>query len=363
MRCRQETSCLETQSPRNAPDKAGRPTNLKDEDLQRISSVLEEAYTPSTRGTYSTGLFAFHLFCNIKNIREQHRAPMDPTILASFISMLAGTYTGTTIKNFVYGVRAWHIIHGAAWKINATQLQTLLITGRRLTPPDTRKKEKAPWSIEYLEKICQGLNRKSPKDAAVLACLTTAFWGTARVGEVMVPDAKSFNPNVHVKPSDIRFEVQDKNGLVQTEFHLPWTKSAKEQGENIYWAQQDGASDPKAALANPKINKPPINGHLFAYKLGKGTRPMTRDSFIAHIHKVAKTMGLPPMPGHGIRVSSTLKYLLWGISFDVVKVKGRWKSDAFCLYLRQHTQIMAPYMQANPAAFTNLVRHAMPPIR
>ena len=69
------------------------------------------------------------------------------------------------------------------------------------------------------------------------------------------------------------------------------------------------------------------------------------------------------MPGHEIQVGSTLEYLLRGIPFEVVKAKGRWKSDAFRLYLHKHTQIMAPYMQADPAAFSNLVRHAMPPVR
>ena len=313
---------------------------------------------------YSTGLFAFHLFCNIKDIAEQHRALADPMVLTSFIPMLAGTYAGSTVKNFVYGVQAWHIIHGSMWKIDAIHLQTFLTARKKLAPPDTRKGEKVPWSIKYLKRICQGLNQRSPKDAAMLACLTTAFWGIARVGEVTVPDAQGFKASLHVKPADVHFDVQDKNGLVQMEFHLPWTKSAREQGKKIYWAQQNGPSDLKVALTHHlKVNKPPVNRHLFAYKLRKGTRPMTRDSFIARLQKVAKTLGLPLMPRHSIHVGSTLEYLLWGISFKVVKVKGRRKSDAFQLYLRQHAQIMAPYMQANPNAFTDLVRHAMPPVR
>ena len=169
---------------------------------------------------------------------------------------------------------------------------------------------------------------------------------------------------MHIKPSDVTFDVEDRNGLTQTELHLPWTKAAKEKGEKIYWAQQEGSSDPKAVLANHlRINKPPVNGHLFAYKLSKGSRPMTRDSFITRIHKITKANNLPPMAGHEIRVGSTLEYLLQGISFDIVKFKGRWKSKAFRSYLRKHAQIMAPYMQANPNAFGSLVRHTMPPIR
>lgn len=212
---------------RNALDDTSHPTNLKEEDLRRISNVLEEAYAPSTRGTYSMGLFAFHLFCDLKDIEEKHRSPADPTVLTSFISLLMGIYASSTVKNFIYGVHAWHIIHGIAWKINTDQLQALLTAGRRLTPVNTKKDEKAPWSVEYLEKVCQGLNTRSPKDVTISTCLTTAFWGTARVGEVTVLNSQSFDPSRHVKPADVRFDVQDKNSLLQMEFTLPWSKSAR----------------------------------------------------------------------------------------------------------------------------------------
>ncbi|PBK98979.1 hypothetical protein ARMGADRAFT_1059293 [Armillaria gallica] len=69
------------------------------------------------------------------------------------------------------------------------------------------------------------------------------------------------------------------------------------------------------------------------------------------------------LQGHGIRIGSTLEYLLRGIPFDVVKMIGRWKSDAFILYLRKHAQILAPYMQAVPAIHEQFIRYTMPRIR
>ncbi len=57
------------------------------------------------------------------------------------------------------------------------------------------------------------------------------------------------------------------------------------------------------------------------------------------------------------------EYLLRGILFDVVKTIGRWKSDAFILYLRKHAQILAPYMQAVPAIHEQFIRYTMPQIR
>ncbi|KIK74671.1 hypothetical protein PAXRUDRAFT_174969, partial [Paxillus rubicundulus Ve08.2h10] len=51
------------------------------------------------------------------------------------------------------------------------------------------------------------------------------------------------------------------------------------------------------------------------------------------------------------------------IPFDVVKVKGRWASDAFLVYLRRHAQILAPYMQAQPVIHKAFLHYTLPPIR
>jgi hypothetical protein len=65
------------------------------------------------------------------------------------------------------------------------------------------------------------------------------------------------------------------------------------------------------------------------------------------------------LKGHGIQIGATLEYLLHGVPFDVVKSLGRWASEAFMLYLRQHAVIIAPYIQNHPIpdAFTRFTMH------
>jgi len=349
---------------RNILDGKGSPINLAEEDLARIKRVLDEAFAPNTKSTYGTGLLMYHIFCDHKNIEEEHRAPVNQTVLASFISTLAGTYGGNTIRNYVYGVRAWHIIHGAQWKVDDNEVEALLKAGSKMTPTESRRKEKEPWTVKYLTEICIALKPDDPKDAAILACLTTAFWGTARLGEVTVPKLKGFKTSIHVKVSNVEHGVRDRNDLEQTVIFIPWTKAAKEKGEKIFWAKQEGIIDPQAALANHlKVNEPSQDNHLFAFKHKEEMRPMTRSIFLTRINKIVTEKGIQKLSGHGIRVGSTLEYLLRGVPFDVVKAKGRWQSEAFKLYLRKHAQIMAPYMQADPKAYETFVRYAMPPVR
>lgn len=208
------------------------------------------------------------------------------------------------------------------------------------------------------------LNLSNPLDAAVFACLTTAFFATARAGEFTVPRLDAFDPAIHVKPSNVS-DTQDRQNLRMKTFFLPRTKSALE-GEEVSWAKQTGPSDPEEAFANHlRINEPPRNNALFAYRHKDSYRPLTKTKFLQRLTSAAKAAGRQPVSGHGIRIGSTLEYLLRNIPFDVVKVKGRWSSDTFLAYLRRHAQILAPYMQATPELQEQFLRHTvnLPPVR
>ena len=196
----------------------------------------------------------------------------------------------------------------------------------------------------------------------VLACLTTTFWGAARLGEVTVPNLSAFDPRRHIKRSDLGESV-DRRGLKTTTIHVPMTKANQNEGESLYWAKQDGASNPEEALLRHlEFNNPPANFHLFGYMNNQGViTPMTKKTFTARVSKAALTAGLMQIKGYSIRIGATLEYLLRGIPFDVMKVKGLWNSNAFHKYLRDHMRVMAPYMQqAPPDVHDQFIRVAVP---
>ena len=88
-----------------------------------------------------------------------------------------------------------------------------------------------------------------------------------------------------------------------------------------------------------------------------------KSKFITELVKATRAASLDPLQGHSIRIGSTLKYLLQGMPFDVMKVKGRWSSNTFTLYLRKHVQILAPYIQAVPTVHNVFTCLAMPAVR
>lgn len=117
---------------------------------------------------------------------------------------MAGHYAGTSVKSYVHGVRAWHIIHGIEWKTDKDSFDTMIHGAERLQPERSRRKKRMPFTQDYIAKLLQDLNISDPFDAACGACLTTSFYCAARVGELTVPNLKDFAPEKYITSANIR---------------------------------------------------------------------------------------------------------------------------------------------------------------
>jgi hypothetical protein len=335
-------------------------------DQRRIPEVMIHAWEEDTRETYGSGLLVFHVFCDSNGTSESDRAPASQPLLSAFVANLAASYSGRTISNYFYGVQAWHILHGVPWRLNKVEMDTMLRAAEKLTPVASKRKPRRPFTPDFIGALRLHLNLNNPLDGAVFACLTTCFYASARLGEFAVRKLEGFDSSKSVAQKHLSYD-QDRNGLKVTVLHLPQTKSSP-HGEDVFWAKQNGDTDLVAALENHlRINKPPQEGHLFAYLHQRGSRtehrPLTKAKFLEQVSKAAKATNLEPLQGHGIQIGFTLEYLLRGVPFDVMKAQGRWAGDSFMLYLRKHAVIMAPYIQATPAINEACIQYTMPPIR
>ncbi|KAG1859943.1 hypothetical protein C8R48DRAFT_774649 [Suillus tomentosus] len=188
-------------------------------------------------------------------------------------------YSGKTLENYVYGVRAWHLLHGLTWFGNSDQIASALEGAARLAPPPSRRPKRHPFTINILLALRSALDLSAPLDAAVYACLITSFFTLARLGEVTVCSLKAFDLSLHVKTSDIRY-AEDRHGLKVTVFHLPRSKTST-SGEDIYFASQSGEINPQRELeVHLRINHPPPHAALFSWHHANGLRPLTCSEFL-----------------------------------------------------------------------------------
>ncbi|KAJ6508142.1 hypothetical protein C8R45DRAFT_815665 [Mycena sanguinolenta] len=314
------------------------------------------AWAPGTREVYGSGLLIYHVFCDAKGIRESQRAPADSLLISSFVATLAGSYSGSTLSDYFYGVRAWHVLHSVPWSVEQVAVDALLKAATTLAPQSSKRKKRLPYTVEVLLIIRHHLDLTLPFDAAVWSCLTTIFYSVARVGEFTVRTVTSFDPTIHVTRSNMR-----RIGILLSPCSI---LLALDQiwGEDAFWSRQDGPTDPEAALNNHfAINNPLPNSAIFSYGYKNSSWSLTKSAFLKRLHSAFAVARIEPLQGHGIRIGATLEHLLRGVPFDVVKSMGRWASDAFTIYLRTHA--MVPYMQANPTLEAVFFQRSMPPVR
>lgn len=196
--------------------------------------------------SYGAGLLMWHCFCDSKGILEQERAPARQSLLLAFVAHMATTYAGKTISSYLSSVRAWHLLHSIPWALEKKEMDIMLRAADKLTPATSRKKKCLPYTPSFISAIRQQLDLKQPLDAAIFACLVTCFYASARLGEFTVRTLNSFDPNKHITTQNLSYD-QDQNSFKVTVLHLPTTKVAGNEGEDVYWATQDSDTDPTAS--------------------------------------------------------------------------------------------------------------------
>jgi hypothetical protein len=157
-----------------------------------------------------------------------------------------------------------------------------------------------------------------------------SFFGQLRSGEPLPPtqnlDLEKFNPRRHATFSDIA-ESTGWNGACN--FHLPWSKSQKARGDDIWIHVKRHRSplDPIHAIHKHFTkNRLDINHpiQVAAYRDDHGTLiTLTRST----IDKQTLSSHYRPLLPHR-------RDLISGVPPDMVKKFGRWRSQAFLEYWR-----------------------------
>ena len=187
---------------------------------------MANAWSQSTHKAYSSGLLVWHVHCDKRSVPESLCAPAHHCYIASFIASLAGLYSGSTITNYLYGLRAWHLLHNVEWKLNTLEMEALLKGAVKLALDSSKWKPRQPYTPDFISKVGEQLNHTLPLDASVYACLMNSFYSIVRIGELTVPRLNSFDPTKHVTLANLHTE-SNQNGMEVTVLHIPHTKGGR----------------------------------------------------------------------------------------------------------------------------------------
>lgn len=305
----------------------------------RIQQTLKHAWAASTMEKYAGGVQHFNAFCDRENVDTCFRLPASEFLLCAFASSRSGEIAGTTVRNEISAIRAWHILNDVHYH-GSLRLSYVLKGVENLRPESSKRPPRPPITVQMLLFLHHDLDLNNPFDACVEFAATSAFWGQIRLGEILSPTQDNWD--LELIPSQHHMRPPHTSAGSRL-LHLPNTKVAGRKGENISLCRQYGPSDPTSTFTNHmRINDIPADYPLYSYKISASKyRALTKRKFLSRCNEVWSKHGLPISTGHSFRIGGTTELLLAGVAPHIVKLMGRWSSDAFLTYWR-NLEIVAP---------------------
>ena len=254
--------------------------NLPPTLLYKIADTQEAATMKSLQKKDASRLREFLLFCAGLRIRANDALPAKEEILLAWASSYAGRLAGKTVSAKLLAIRKEHERRGLIW-MGGARLRRILKGVEELRPQSSFQTKRASVTIAMLEDLNRGLNRSSGLDICIRAICNLSFLCQLRSGEVLPPtqDFKKFDSQRHATFANIA-QSTAMNGACN--LHLPWSKTQKSRGDNIWIPRQEAPLDPIHALHKHFIkNKLTFDHPIAAYRDEHGNiLTLTRSKFI-----------------------------------------------------------------------------------
>ena len=112
------------------------------------------------------------------------------------------------------------------------------------------------------------------------------------------------------------------------------------KGVWIYLGQTGSPLCPVAAILHYLSVCPRSQGPLFVWRDGT---PLTRDQLVREVKKALRASGLDDScySGHSFRIGTATAAAAAGVPADLIKMLGRWESNAYQLYVRTPRETLA----------------------
>ena len=207
-------------------------------------------------------------------------------------------------------------------------LLELTLRGAKRQQAGTQGRTHLPMTPAVLEK----LNRDpSNLDHIMLwAACCLGFFGFLRSSEMSAPEVGEFYPRQHLTVQDIT--VDDKQNPKALSVRIKQFKTDPfRHGVSIYLCKTGSPLFPVSALLSYLVVRGSGEGPLFRLKDGQ---PLTRPRLVLLLRKALASAGLVPGNYASFRSGAATTAAVCGVPVDIIKTLGRWRSEAYQLYIR-----------------------------
>ena len=302
--------------------------------LRERAIAIASAVEPGSSLSYSSAVKSYFNFCS------SHSLPLEPTpnSLSFFTVYMAHHIKPKSVSSYLSGicnqlepffpdVRS----HQRHWLVTKT------LAGCRKMLPSTTSRKRPITRTELADVAQRYMPPASLDDALFLAILLTGFHdGLLRLGELTWPDNKSLcDYRKVIMRSTVRVHPKSY------EFILPGHKADRLfEGSKILIQSTNLADDawgPFTTYLALRDHHFPLRPELW---IKQDRSVPTRAWFLQRFHQhFSGNVG-----GHSLRAGGATALAEAGIPPHMIQTIGRWSSDAFQIYIRQHPVLLATHL-------------------
>ncbi|SGZ05262.1 BQ5605_C032g11120 [Microbotryum silenes-dioicae] len=262
--------------------------------------------TAESNEMYAMCILQYLEYCDDELVDRRNRFPAPPDVVRRFLTRIAlsvngvGAYGVSHFCRFRIALDFWHTTHGLRMNYDP-KMWTMQLAAAAATAPAPKP-----------EQLAATLN----KDEEFIAERHLAVANARRI------DATSEAP--------LRFELD-----------LPFDKVRRRVGRTLVVSARDGEPFcPVGGIDNHfRLNHLPP-GRLFSYRAREGGhRQLTSSAFSRRIKHILEASGRAVLNNHSFGSGGATFYLREGVHTDRIRNLGRWSSNAFDGYWRQHKEI------------------------
>ena len=293
----------------------------------------------STLSTYSAGQTQFTNFCKELKVTALPATEATLILFATYLATI--NISHTTIKVYLAGVRHMHVSAGLFSFFDKQLTPRLQLTLKGIQknqavtqPPRIR----LPITLQLMGNI-KALLAKQPSSYSnimIWAACCLAFFGFLRVSEFTVPADDQYDESCHLSLSSISVDSRVNPQLLKIIIKQSKTNPFRKGVSIFLGATGENLCPVRGILPYLAIRGSHL-GPLFIFEDG---RSLTRHQFSSALNGLLNQLQMDTQSynTHSFRIGAATTARQANIPDPIIKMLGRWKSDAYQSYIKTPPQ-------------------------
>jgi len=296
---------------------------------KQVRVSRRSAFAEGTHKNLLVQFKAFLLFCLYFNLPY---LPTDSDTLSLYVQFLKRTFVSmTSIRNYINGAKTLHLTLGLPFPESDYSFRLLLRGLTRLHPHE--EKRALPITPVILVKLFAVMDMNSPLHVSLWCCFVTAFFLFARKSTMLPPSAALFSVKKHLTRGNF---FRSEKGLLVL---IRWSKTLQfgERHLLIPLLEIPGSVLCPCRAFDRMVSLLPAEeiSPAFLHLVGTSLVSIGHTVFVNSLRGLLRLAGVDARgyTGHSFRRGGASWAFGAGVSGELIKMHGDWKSDAYLKYL------------------------------